>query len=205
MKHFRLLFLTVVLSAVCATASAQRVTLDMQNAKLEKVLGQITQQTGLVFNYTRPTINPDKRVSVSVKQAELESVLRQLFDADGIVYEIKDGKVYLADRKGGVNPPGLIGGQTAVCRTHRRCCGESGGRRERRHTGIDYGRQLRYRRPFCHRGPRRRGAERVVRRLYAPDHHARSQDDADPERSARTHPSWKRSWWSATAPSAVRW
>ena len=104
MKHFRLLFLTVVLSAVCATASAQRVTLDMQNAKLEKVLGQITQQTGLVFNYTRPTINPDKRVSVSVKQAELESVLRQLFDADGIVYEIKDGKVYLADRKGGVNP-----------------------------------------------------------------------------------------------------
>lgn len=43
MKHFRLLFLTVVLSAVCATASAQRVTLDMQNAKLEKVLGQITQ------------------------------------------------------------------------------------------------------------------------------------------------------------------
>ena len=105
MKHFRLLFLTVVLSAVCATALAQRVTLDMQNAKLEKVLGQITQQTGLVFNYTRPTINPDKRVSVSVKQAELESVLRQLFDADGIVYEIKDGKVYLADRKGGVNPP----------------------------------------------------------------------------------------------------
>lgn len=105
MKHFRLLFLTVVLSAVCATASAQRVTLDMQNAKLEKVLGQITQQTGLVFNYTRPTINPDKRVSVSVKQAELESVLRQLFDADGIVYEIKDGKVYLADRKGGVTPP----------------------------------------------------------------------------------------------------
>ena len=105
MKHFRLLFLTVVLSAVCATASAQRVTLDMQNAKLEKVLGQITQQTGLVFNYTRPTINPDKRVSVSVKQAELESVLRQLFDADGIVYEIKDGKVYLADRKGGINPP----------------------------------------------------------------------------------------------------
>ena len=105
MKHFRLLFLTVVLSAVCATASAQRVTLDMQNAKLEKVLGQITQQTGLVFNYTRPTINPDKRVSVSVKQAELESVLRQLLDADGIVYEIKDGKVYLADRKGGVNPP----------------------------------------------------------------------------------------------------
>lgn len=105
MKHFRLLFLTVVLSAVCATASAQRVTLDMQNAKLEKVLGQITQQTGLVFNYTRPTINPDKRVSVSVKQAELESVLRQLFDADGIVYEIKDGRVYLADRKGGVNPP----------------------------------------------------------------------------------------------------
>lgn len=105
MKHFRLLFLTVVLSAVCATASAQRVTLDMQNAKLEKVLGQITQQTGLVFNYTRPTINPDKRVSVSVKQAEQESVLRQLFDADGIVYEIKDGKVYLADWKGGVNPP----------------------------------------------------------------------------------------------------
>lgn len=105
MKHFRLLFLTVVLSAVCATASAQRVTLDMQNAKLEKVLGQITQQTGLVFNYTRPTINPDKRVSVSVKQAEPESVLRQLFDADGIVYEIKDGKVYLADRKGGVTPP----------------------------------------------------------------------------------------------------
>ena len=105
MKHFRLLFLTVVLSAVCATASAQRVTLDMQNAKLEKVLGQITQQTGLVFNYTRPTINPDKRVSVCVKQAELESVLRQLFDADGIVYEIKDGKVYLADRKGGVTPP----------------------------------------------------------------------------------------------------
>ena len=105
MRHVRRLFLTVVLSAVCATASAQRVTLDMQNAKLEKVLGQITQQTGLVFNYTRPTINPDKRVSVSVKQAELESVLRQLFDADGIVYEIKDGKVYLADRKGGVNPP----------------------------------------------------------------------------------------------------
>lgn len=145
MKHFRLLFLTVVLSAVCATASAQRVTLDVQNVKLEKVLGQITQQTGLVFNYTRPTINPDKRVSVSVKQAELESVLHRLFDADGIVYEIKDGKVYLADRKSGTNPPpGLIGGQTAVRRPHRRCGRESRGRRQCRHTGIDYGREFRY-------------------------------------------------------------
>ena len=156
MKHFRLLFLTVVLSAVCATASAQRVTLDMQNAKLEKVLGQITQQTGLVFNYTRPTINPDKRVSVSVKQAELESVLSSAVRCGR--HRVRDqgrkGSIWPTGRAAST-PPGLIGGQTAVCRTHRRCCGESGGRRERRHTGIDYGRQLRYRRPFCHRGPRR--------------------------------------------------
>ena len=106
MKHFRLLFLTVVLLGVSATAFAQRVTLEVRNTKLEKVLEQITQQTGLVFYYTRPTINPDKRVSISVTQAELAGVLSRLFDEDGIAYEIKGGKIFLTDRKTEAqNPP----------------------------------------------------------------------------------------------------
>ena len=167
MKHFRLLFLTVVLSAVCATASAQRVTLDMQNAKLEKVLGQITQQTGLVFNYTRPTINPDKRVSVSVKQAELESVLRQLFDADGIVYEIKDGKVYLADRKGGVNPP------PALSAARQRYAGRI----------VDAAGNPVVGASVVIRGSTTGVSSDIDGRfaIEARDHHARSQDDADPD------------------------
>lgn len=94
MKHkiFLALFFCM---AVSLTAAAQKVTINLQQVKLEKVFDAITQQTGLTVAYSRPTVNPDKIVSIQANQEELSSVLARLLDKSNIVFEIGESKIYL--------------------------------------------------------------------------------------------------------------
>ena len=74
---------------------AQKVTIDAKRVKLEQVLSKITEQTGYSFNYSQPSVNPDKIVDLSVKDAELENVLDELFSNEPIDYTIKGKKIFL--------------------------------------------------------------------------------------------------------------
>ena len=80
-------------------AYAQKVTINLQNVKLEKVFDAITKQTGLSVAYSRPTVNPDQNVSISATNEELGDVLKRLFAGTNVAFEIGEEKIYLKDGK----------------------------------------------------------------------------------------------------------
>lgn len=77
------------------SAYAQKVTMNLQQVKLEIVFQEITKQTGLTVAYSRPTVDPGKIVSVDAKGEELASVLQRLFDGTDITFEIGKQKIFL--------------------------------------------------------------------------------------------------------------
>lgn len=81
------------------SAFAQKVTINLQNVKLEKVFDAITKQTGLSVAYSRPTVNPDQNVSISATNEELSEVLKRLFAGTNVAFEIGEEKIYLKDVK----------------------------------------------------------------------------------------------------------
>lgn len=98
MRPIRLLLALVFLLCVSVKASAQQVTVDFRQVKLEKVLDALTQQTGYAFYHSRPTIDPDRLVSLTVRDVKLEAALDKLFAGTHIGYEIKGQKVYLSEK-----------------------------------------------------------------------------------------------------------
>ena len=59
MKHKVLLVLLLGI-IISVSASAQKVTMNLKQVKLEKVFSAITQQTGLTVAYSRTIVNPDR-------------------------------------------------------------------------------------------------------------------------------------------------
>lgn len=113
MRPIRLLLALVLLLGVTVTVSAQQVTVDLRQVKLEKVLDALTRQTGYAFYHSRPTIDPDRIVSLTVEDVKLEAALDKLFAGTHIGYEIKGQKVYLSEKASpaqAVTPPRPIKG-----------------------------------------------------------------------------------------------
>lgn len=78
MKRVILAFLVMFLCTTI-TVSAQKVTMNLQHAKLEKVLSTIAEQTGYTFAYSQPVVNTDRIVSIEVTNTDLPQVLQKVF------------------------------------------------------------------------------------------------------------------------------
>lgn len=96
MKH-KMLFVLLLSSMVYTPISAQKVTINLQQVKLEKVFSAVTKQTGLTVAYSRPTVNPDMIVSVRADNEELPGVLSRLFAGTNVTFEIGK-KIYLKEK-----------------------------------------------------------------------------------------------------------
>lgn len=94
----RLLF-TLAFLLCAAAVSAQKVTLNLRQVKLERVLSEITKQTGVQFNYSLPVVDPNEPVTIEVRESELEPALDRLFAGSGIAYTIRGKKVFLTARQ----------------------------------------------------------------------------------------------------------
>ena len=96
----KLTFLFLVISLLCftATASAQRVSIALENAKVEKVLAAMTNQTGFNVAYSKQVVDVDRRISLNFTNAELSQVLDKLTEGTLLGYEVKGGKIYLFNR-----------------------------------------------------------------------------------------------------------
>lgn len=81
------------------TLSAQKVTLNHHNEKLETVLSDISRQTGLSLAYSSKFVDLNKQVSISVKAEELIAALKKLFPDSNIGYEIRENSLFLFDKK----------------------------------------------------------------------------------------------------------
>lgn len=97
MKH-KFFFILLIFLTTSLSMFAQKVTINLQNAKLGDVFTAITQQTGLKVAYSRPTVNPDKITSISVSNEELTNVLDELFKDNNISYKISDNTVFLKEK-----------------------------------------------------------------------------------------------------------
>lgn len=92
------LFLSISLLSFQATASAQRVSLALENAKIENILVAISEQTGLSIAYSKQVVDLDRRISVDFTEVELSIVLDKLTEGTTLGYEVKNGKIYLFSR-----------------------------------------------------------------------------------------------------------
>lgn len=96
MKHKIFVFLAILLSYT-GVSFAQKVTLDFQQTKLDKIFSSITEQTGYTFAYSQPTVKVDKEVSISMSNVDLSQALKQLFSGTGIVFEVNNKKIFLTN------------------------------------------------------------------------------------------------------------
>lgn len=101
------LFLVISLLTFTAEASAQRVSMSLNNVKVEKVLSVITKQTGLSVAYSKQIVNLDRKVSIQVEDADVASVLEKLVANTNLNYEIKNNKIYLFEKQTVTAPPAV--------------------------------------------------------------------------------------------------
>jgi len=71
-------------------SEAQKVTLSLKKAPIEKVFEQIQEQTGYQFFYTREDISVISPVTIRVKEQDLAVVLNQCFKHTSVTYQIND-------------------------------------------------------------------------------------------------------------------
>lgn len=95
-KTVKLISFILALLLTAIPSMAQKVTLKCSSKTLANVMASIEKQTGYVFNYTQPPVNPETKVTVSVENEELESVLGKVFGGLGLEAKINAGKVYVS-------------------------------------------------------------------------------------------------------------
>ena len=87
------LFLVISLLTFTAEASAQKVSISLNNVKVEKILSTITKQTGLSVAYSKQIVNLDRRMSIQVEDTDVAQVLEKLVADTNLSYEIKNNKI----------------------------------------------------------------------------------------------------------------
>ena len=101
------LFLVISLLTFTAEASAQRVSISLNNVKVEKVLSAITKQTGLSVAYNKQIVNLDRIVSIQVEDADVAQVLEKLVADTNLSYEIRNNKIYLFKKQTTTTVPAI--------------------------------------------------------------------------------------------------
>lgn len=102
MKLCLLLMLACCLH-VSADALAQRVALDVKNAPLQRVLLEISKQSGYTFIYQNEQLRRAVPVSLNVKNKELSEVLPLLFSGQPFTYEVSGKAVSIRPTSSSVN------------------------------------------------------------------------------------------------------
>lgn len=92
-----LLFLTV-LTSIAADSYSQSVklTLKLENTRIEDVLGRIEDQSKFRFFYNEE-INLEKRISLNASDKSIVNILDEIFRGKGIHYEIIDRQIILTN------------------------------------------------------------------------------------------------------------
>ncbi len=80
-------------------SQSAKISLDMKNSSIEKVLQTIEEKSDYYFLYSNRLINVDRTVSVRVKNAAISSVLDRLFAAHDVDYEVKGMQIVLSPKE----------------------------------------------------------------------------------------------------------
>lgn len=80
--------------------STARLTLNLEDVRVEEVLLKIEEQCNLYFIYNREVVDVNRKVDVSYNNQEVTKVLSSLFSETGVEYEIRDSHIILKSRTG---------------------------------------------------------------------------------------------------------
>ncbi|NCC88719.1 MAG: SusC/RagA family TonB-linked outer membrane protein, partial [Clostridia bacterium] len=93
-----LFVLTFQLQAEHIYSQNAKISLDMKNSTIEKVLQTIEEKSDYYFLYNNRLINVDRKVSVRVRNAAISAVLERLFKSENVDYEVKGSQIILSPK-----------------------------------------------------------------------------------------------------------
>ncbi len=113
MRLTLLFLLTALLNGIAADSYSQtmKLTLKMENVRIEDLLSRIEDQTKFRFFYN-DEVNLDRKVSVDISDETINHLLDQIFQNTGIQYEITDRQIILKNRNYSGNS--VVQGQKSV-------------------------------------------------------------------------------------------
>jgi len=94
-----LFVLTFQLQAEHIYSQNAKISLDMKNSTIEKVLQTIEEKSDYYFLYNNRLINVDRKVSVRVRNAAISAVLERLFKSENVDYEVKGSQIILSPKE----------------------------------------------------------------------------------------------------------
>lgn len=94
-----LFVLTFQLQAEHIYSQDAKISLDMRNSTIEKVLQTIEEKSDYYFLYNNRLINVDRKVSVRVRNAAISAVLEKLFKSENVDYEVKGSQIILSPKE----------------------------------------------------------------------------------------------------------
>ena len=95
-----LLFLLVFqLQAEQIHSQNTKISLNLKNSTVEKVLQTIEEKSDYYFLYNSRLINVDRKVSIRVRNAAISAVLDRLFQSENVNYEVKGSQIILSPKK----------------------------------------------------------------------------------------------------------
>ncbi len=98
MKLTICLFLVSVLGVFANESYSQstKLTLDLKNASVEKVLSQIEDQSEFYFLYSKKVVDVERKVDITVTEKLITEILDELFAGTDVNYVIKDRQIVLS-------------------------------------------------------------------------------------------------------------
>lgn len=94
-----LLCCMVIFMSLPAFATAQKVSVEFSNVKVEKILSAIAQQTGLDAAYSKQLFNTNRIISINMSNVDVTAILDKLVAGTNLTYEIKNNKIYFSEKK----------------------------------------------------------------------------------------------------------
>ena len=94
-----LLVLTFQLQAEHIYSQDTKISLNLKNSTIEKVLQTIEEKSDYYFLYNNRLIDVDRKVSVRVRNAAISAVLEKLFKSENVNYEVKGTQIILSPKE----------------------------------------------------------------------------------------------------------
>lgn len=100
MRLLVLLLVTGVLQSFALDSYSQKAKLsvNLKDVTVERVLMEIEQQTDYSFVYNKETINLEKKVDVKFDNCQVRDILEDLFESDNVDYYLFDNQVVLTHK-----------------------------------------------------------------------------------------------------------
>ncbi len=93
---FMLIFAIVFqMQATNAYSQSSKISLDMKNISVEKVLQTIEERSEYYFLFNSKLIDVDRKIDIKAQNESISSVLDRLFDTEKVRYEVKGSQIIL--------------------------------------------------------------------------------------------------------------